>query len=296
MTDRGAGPTPATETLARVADDTPLDLRERIALAGIQQRMLGSVAERPVVDGRYELGRELGAGGMGVVRLAHDRQLDREVAIKFLRMGRAACRTDERRLAREARALARISHPHVVEVFDVRVTPEAFFVAMEYVSGVSLRRWTLQQDRHWSEILAVYRQAALGLRAVHEAGLVHRDFKPANVMVGDDGRVRVVDFGLARPEEHSPTDEGSSQGRAAGPWSGEFSGMTRTGVVHGTPGYASPEQMRGLGVGPAGDQFSWCVALYEALCGQRPFRPEDIARAGWSRALPPVEWPKTSPV
>jgi serine/threonine protein kinase len=216
--------------------------------------------------GRFVVQQPLGQGGMGVVYGAVDPELGRRVAIKLVRTGNRG--THERlaaRLRREALALARLSHPQIIAIHDIGTTGRGTFMAMEYVRGPNLRRWLRTAPRSTTEILEVFMQAAEGLAGAHAAGLVHRDFKPTNVMVGDDGRVKVLDFGLARG---SPTED---------PWldamddSLLYKRMTKTDVVLGTTGYMAPEQLFGLDAGPRSDQFSFCVALFEALYGERPY-------------------------
>ncbi|MCP3138639.1 serine/threonine-protein kinase [Pyxidicoccus xibeiensis] len=214
--------------------------------------------------GRYVLLERLGAGGMGVVYAAFDPELERKVAVKLLRSrpedARAAAE-GQARLLREAQAMARLSHPHVLPVFDVGVVGDRVFVAMELVEGRDARQWREQAPRTWAQVLAVYLQAARGLSAAHAAGLVHRDFKPENVLVGTDGRARVMDFGLARAAAGAPGAAG-----AAPHWR-----VTLEGQVQGTPAYMAPEQWRGEPADARSDQFAFCVALWEALAGQRPF-------------------------
>jgi tetratricopeptide (TPR) repeat protein/predicted Ser/Thr protein kinase len=195
--------------------------------------------EAPVV-GRYALLVELGRGAMGTVWAAHDAELDREVAVKVLDAG-----TD--RVLDEARALAALSHPNVVEVLDVYSDGPSPAIAMELVEGPTLGEWLTLAPRSWQAVLAMFEQAGRGLAAAHRAGLVHRDFKPSNALVGRDGRVRVVDFGLATTESAA----------AAVRWGG-------------TPGYMAPEQHRGEVATARSDQYAWCVALFEALYGHRP--------------------------
>ncbi len=226
--------------------------------------------------GRYVVLEEIGRGGMGRVYRAADPQLDRDVAIKVL-----AESFDERaraRAIREGHALARLSHPNVVEVFDVGVVNGSVFLAMEYVEGATLGPWC--RGRDWREILDVFIQAGRGLLAAHEAGLVHRDFKPANVLIGLDGRARVGDFGLARASSDASVSESGSE---AGPISSDhLSALTQRGLVVGTPAYMAPEQHRGDPVDARSDQYGFCIALYEALYGQRPFAGVDesaLARA-----------------
>ncbi len=236
--------------------------------------------ERGTLIGRYVILERVGAGGMGVVFAAYDPELDRKIALKLLaRRGRAREGEREReRLRREAQALAKLDHPNVVAVYDVGVhgTEQGalLFVAMEFVRGPTLRAWMNEGDasRSWREILRVLGEAGRGLAAAHEAGLIHRDFKPDNVMLGEDGRVRVMDFGLAREDEDVDLDLDLSfediRERAAAPL---IDPLTQTGSLLGTPAYMAPEQL-GLGrAGPRADQFSFCVTLYEALYGERPF-------------------------
>lgn len=221
--------------------------------------------------GRYVLLRHVGEGGMGVVFAAYDPDLNREVALKLLKPGAVADADGRGRLVREAQALARLSHPNVVIVHDVGQDGDTVFLAMELVRGRTLRHWLEEAPRPWREVLSRFLLAGHGLAAAHAVGLVHRDFKPDNVLLGDDGQVRVTDFGLARAEPASlPPQE---------PWAGEGpareelprSADTLTGVRQGTPAYMSPEQWRGLRADARSDQFSFCIALYEALFGQRPF-------------------------
>src|SRR5690242_11060767 len=154
--------------------------------------------ESPHSIGRYVILRRLGAGGMGVVYAAYDESLDRRIAIKVLHED--ARDTDGRRrerLRREAQAMAKVTHPNVITVHEVGTAGEQLFVAMEFVAGPTMREWLAKKRPSWQEVVAVCRQVADGLAAVHDAGLVHRDVKPGNVLVGDDGRVRVLDLGIA---------------------------------------------------------------------------------------------------
>jgi predicted Ser/Thr protein kinase len=219
--------------------------------------------------GRFTILRRLGAGGMGVVYSAYDDELERKVAIKLLRTDRRG-EGAEARLRREAQAIARLSHPNVIGVFEVGRHGGALFVAMEFVRGQTLRQW-LTGSPTAPEILDAYLQAAAGLAAAHEAGLIHRDFKPDNVMLGEDGRVRVLDFGLAAAAGEAVAPENRP------PESGLDTKLTVTGTLMGTPGYMAPEQLEGLPANAASDQFSWCVSLWEALYGERPFEGDDMA-------------------
>lgn len=220
--------------------------------------------------GRYTVLELVGRGGMGEVYAAYDPQLDRKIALKLLRTdGRGAEARAEARLLREAKAIARVSHPNVVTVHDAGTFGDRIFVAMEFVEGATLKGWLAEKPRQRAEILEVFAAASRGLAAAHAAGLVHRDFKPPNVMVGRDGGVRVTDFGLVRQVGHADDAAGSA---AAGAATADAEvDLTRTGEMVGTPRYMSPEQFKGDPLDARTDQFSFCVALYEALYGQRAF-------------------------
>ncbi|EDM74068.1 serine/threonine kinase family protein [Plesiocystis pacifica SIR-1] len=229
--------------------------------------------------GRYRVLRSLGAGGMGEVYLGRDEELGREVAIKRVRTGELRG-AEQERLRREARALARLSHPNVVQVYEVGTEGGRTFVAMEFVDGATLGQWLSAEPRSWREILEVFLAAGRGLAAAHGAGLIHRDFKPDNVLLSDAGEVRVADFGLvlegdevaARRSERS---EGASLGLglAAAPSRGSDLGLrvSAHGAILGTIRYMALEQLCGLEVDARSDQFSFCVALYEALYDAPPF-------------------------
>jgi tetratricopeptide (TPR) repeat protein/predicted Ser/Thr protein kinase len=217
--------------------------------------------------GRYQLLEEIDRGGMGSVHLGYDLDLDRKVAIKLMHGGGGADR-----LLREAQALARLSHPNVVTVHEVGLEGADVFVAMEFVEGPTLSKWR-KRPRTWREVLNVFIQAGRGLAAAHGQGLVHRDFKPANVIVGADGRVRVLDFGLARSAEAGPesqVEKNSTDVLRSGDSLLSLN-ITAAGQVMGTPAYMAPEQFGGLAVDGRTDQFSFCVALHEVLYGERPF-------------------------
>ncbi len=231
----------------------------------------GFVLQRGATLGRYVLLEKLGAGGMGEVFAAYDPQLDRKVALKLLRGGALSAEEGKARLKREAQAMARLQHPNVIAVHDVGDFGDRVFIAMEYVEGETLADW-LRGQRAWDEVVRIFLQAGSGLAAAHRAGLVHRDFKPDNVLLGADARPRVVDFGLARQSTSSPSpqsaeralNEAMSDSSLAVP-------LTRDGAVMGTPGYMAPEQIAGLVTDARSDQFSFCVALWEGLFGRRPF-------------------------
>ncbi|HSS01971.1 MAG TPA: serine/threonine-protein kinase [Kofleriaceae bacterium] len=213
--------------------------------------------------GRYLVLGVLGRGGMGVVYEAYDPVLDRRIAVKLLHELTADDASAGRaRMQREAQALARLSHPNVITVHDVSEHGAATYIAMELVQGTTLHRW--QARKGWREIIGAYIAAARGLGAAHAAGLVHRDFKPDNVLVGDDGRVRVTDFGLARLAGHAITAPLPQTSPLAG-------SLTEEGAVMGTPSYMAPEQIDGGTVDARSDQCGWCIALWEALYREQPF-------------------------
>ena len=228
--------------------------------------------------GRYLVLSTLGTGGMGQVFAAYDPQLDRKIALKVLRANLGANAKEARaRLKREAQAIAQLNHPNVVAVYDGGTTTngEDVYIAMEFVEGDTLTTWLKRWPRTWREILEVFHQAARGLMAAHSVGLLHRDFKPDNVLVGGDGRVRVTDFGLAR-SLFGIDDSGRGPTAAADLLKARADGspllvdLTATGTVLGTPRYMPPEQLLGPNIDARSDQFSFCVALYEALYGAHP--------------------------
>ncbi len=227
--------------------------------ARLKHKLFGS-ADEPVRLGRYEIREKLGEGAMGVVFSAHDCELSRDVALKVLRGG--AAEELEVRLREEAKVMARLEHPNVVRVYDVGHQAGRTFVAMELVKGQSLVHW-LRHSAEPASIRKMFAMAARGLAAAHSAGVVHRDFKPANVLVAETGDVRVADFGLARlfsasggpPSRHDP--------------------------LAGTPDYLAPELLSGAPAGPTTDQFAFGVSLYEALTGTKPFDARARAPSRW---------------
>jgi tetratricopeptide (TPR) repeat protein len=229
--------------------------------------------------GRYVVLARVGAGGMGVVYAAYDPDLDRRVAIKLLHDDRSSggSRSDGRSLLlREAKAMARLSHPNVVTVHDTAVHEGNVFIAMEFVQGETVAAWLGKSARPWRDVVRVFAAAAHGLAAAHAAGLVHRDFKPANVLIASDGAVKVTDFGLARVRDDGARDRGPTAEAAvvAAALAAGSAGdpATHAGLVMGTPAYMAPEQHLGLPIDARSDQFSFCVALYEGLYGSRPFK------------------------
>ncbi|HEY8211666.1 MAG TPA: serine/threonine-protein kinase [Myxococcaceae bacterium] len=262
----------------------------RRALVGLAsgQPVTASLEEEPAPDpaplpgplvagtavGRYSILAHVASGGMGAVYSAYDPQLDRRVALKVMRV-RSGSPLDiedrQVRLLREAQVLAQLSHPNVVAVHDAGTFEGQVFVAMEFVEGTTLRQWLEAEPRTWQAIRRVCVQAGRGLAAAHQAGLVHRDFKPDNVLIGRDGRVRVADFGLARPADGARPDESSGPSSppvspAPPPAAGSLlSPLTEEGAVLGTPRYMPPEQMRAEPLDPRADQFSFALVMYEAV-------------------------------
>lgn len=217
---------------------------------------------------------------MGVVYEAYDPRLDRKVALKLVGQGRRRGKRHER-LLREARALARLSHPRVVSVYDSGVIDGRPYVAMELVRGQTARAWQQRQLGGWEPTLRLWLDVARGLQAVHDAGLVHRDVKPDNVLVTAMNRPVLIDFGLARrgcePTPGSVPSEPLS-----------WDPITREGVVAGSPAYMAPELHHGQGADPRSDQFAWCVCVWEALYGQRPFDPHPPGRGRDARPRSPL--------
>ena len=208
--------------------------------------------------GRYTVQARLGAGAMGEVFEAHDPEIDRRVALKVLKVGLRGASSEARaRFQREAQAMARLNDPNVISVYDVGTIGERLFVTRELVHGPTLAAWIARGPHPWRQVVDVFAQAGRGLAAAHDAGIIHRDFKPSNVILGD--RVRVADFGLARAL--------GSGGVAAASSTLLGSKLTHTGQMLGTPAYMAPEQRAGGVVTAAADQYAFCVALDEALAG-----------------------------
>jgi serine/threonine protein kinase len=217
----------------------------------------------PAGVGRYVIREMSGVGGMGVVYRGYDPELERAVAIKLVRGG--ARRSDEARLLREAQAMAQLRHPNVVPIFDVGPAPGGVFLAMALIEGGTLRQWLHYEQPSLDVVLDKFIAAGRGLAAAHAVGIVHRDFKPDNVLLDAGGEVYVADFGLAQLAARSHAADPSIG-------LGIADTLPQGGQAMGTPPYMSPEQLRGEQVDARADQFSFCIALWEAVYGRRPFR------------------------
>ena len=216
--------------------------------------------------GNYSILEELGSGAMGIVYAAYDLELERRVALKLVRRPGPAA---SERIRREAQALARLSHPSIVAVYGVHPLPDdEIVVAMEYVPGKNLREWLTERPRmDWATIRKVFVQAAAGLASAHEAGLVHRDFKPENLLITEDVEAKVIDFGLVRSADETERSLEHSLASASSP----FNLLTEEGAVIGTPAYMAPEHLEDGTINARTDQFAFCVTLFEVIYGERPF-------------------------
>jgi eukaryotic-like serine/threonine-protein kinase len=284
---QGALPAEEQASLERHIDGCPACSTLLAELARVYGPHAPRLPEVGLELGRYTLLRRLGSGKMGVVFEAHDSALARRVALKLVHPDALLGPQDDQasqRLVREAHAMARLSAPNVVQVYDVGNATGHVFVAMELVAGVTLDVWLTERPRSDAEILAAFEQAGQGLAAAHTAGLVHRDFKPANVLVTADGRVKVGDFGLTRWEGHAP--ESTRAYRTAEAWAPApaHATLTATGSLIGTPAYMSPEQLFGRTADARSDQFAFAVALWEALYGARPFAASSFEELRWQIA------------
>ncbi len=242
--------------------------------------------------GRYVLVERIGEGGMGTVERAYDPKLHREVALKRVRRGAVGTEAAARML-REAQAMAQLSHPNVVAVHDVEVIDDVVVLAMEYVAGPTLDVWCAAPARPWRAIVGAYVQAAQGLLAAHRVGLVHRDFKPSNALVTDDGRVKVLDFGLAKPVADAPQSESSMLAFMSGTADSVSleRTLTRADTVVGTPKYMAPEQHVGDAADARADQYAYCVALWEALARAPVFASQDFDGLVAMKQSGPPPWP-----
>ncbi len=269
--------------------------------------------DRPQRIGRYVVLEVLGVGGMGVVCAAYDPKLDRRVALKLLRDATTPEGTHatagQARLIREAQALAKLSHPNIITVHDVDVADGKLFMAMEYVEGKTIHQWIDEAKHPWRQILKVFVDAGRGLAAAHAAGVTHRDFKPSNVLIGNDGRVRVLDFGLATASERemeffaelfnvrpaelvtAPSEDVMDVIGSTGDLK-----LTQAGRCVGTPGYMAPEQHMGLPVDAKSDQFSFGASLFEALYGRLPYNTDSDEAGFWAAVEGQLEQPRDSTV
>lgn len=260
--------------------DEDASIEARRLKNALQQRLFGAPPEPQPTIGRFEVCGPLGRGGMGVVFRARDPSLDREVALKLVRTRERGSEFEHARarMLREAKVLARLQHPNVVTIHETGVHEGEVFVAMELLGGGDLAQWaernqTFDRDR-FDRAFDLLLEAGRGLAAAHAAGIVHRDFKPSNVMLGVDGHARVGDFGLARA---GASPESSGHGRTLSETlSSDTNTLTTTGTRVGTRAYMPPEQARGEAVGEAADQYAFCVTAVEVLTGRRPSSASEV--------------------
>jgi eukaryotic-like serine/threonine-protein kinase len=275
---------PESDT-ADIAEESPDELSAELTAAqpacdiAAMEEVRASV-QRALFDhapparlGRFVLLKPIAGGGMGMIHRAYDPKLERPVALKLLHPRQHGSDRARARLLAEARLLARLAHPHVVPIYEVLELEEQVVLVMELVEGMALAVWQRDTQRSWRDIVAVYTQAGEGLAAAHDLGIVHRDFKPDNAIVGNDGRVRVLDFGLARLTSPDRPNEREAADPAAPP--GAAPSLTLSGELPGTIAYMAPEQLAGDNATAQSDQFSFCVALYRALIGAPPFAGAD---------------------
>jgi serine/threonine-protein kinase len=304
-THAASGAASQSDEVATLGMETELASTEPAAPRGGRGRRRPRARyRRGATIGRYIVLDTVGAGTMGTVYAAYDPELDRRIAVKVLSTSQSRSPKARMRLLREARALARLSHPNVIQVYDVGVQNDDVFVAMELIEGQSLDHVTAAEPRPgWRQVVAWFIESARGLAAAHAVGIIHRDFKPSNVLIGRDGRVRVADFGLAAAIHRDLSDQtelslvgveasisavrtlsevAPAEPEAAGENSGALAPIdahiTDPGTIMGTPAFMAPEQHSGDEVGPQADQYSFCVALYAGLYGYLPFPVPESAR------------------
>jgi tetratricopeptide (TPR) repeat protein/predicted Ser/Thr protein kinase len=272
----------------REPDTVSLDepgLVSQLALQRARERLLGRTDALSEI-GRYRVTHRIGMGGMGVVYAAYDPDLERSVAVKVLRSEAGS----DAWLLREAQALARLSHPNVVQIYEVGKHDGHVFIAMELVEGRTLRAWVHTERPFVRQIVARYIDAARGLQAAHAANVLHRDFKPDNALIGRDGRVRVLDFGLARRDydrtgPHSAIDDWPTA-------PGSDTRLSVSGTVMGTLRYMPPEQHAGEELGPAADQYAFCASLWDAIVRLPAFPGDDAEALAAAKQLGPPSWPR----
>ncbi|MCA9680805.1 MAG: serine/threonine protein kinase, partial [Myxococcales bacterium] len=277
MSDNQPTPSPSTGVEGAGHQQEPgwapreADFELERVLAAARRGLFGEEAAAPTRIGRHRIEARLGAGGMGEVYLGVDESLGRKVAIKLVLPslhGKQGGKQGVERLRLEARALARLSHPNVVQVYEVDEHDGRTYLAMEYVEGQTLGAWLQVESRSWSAILARFVAAGRGLAAAHAAGVIHRDFKADNVLLAADGRVCVADFGLARTE----LDVDAAVPGGDGPGAERRSTVGAVGTIR----YMPLEQLDAGNVDARADQFAYCVALYEALWSTPPFAIDSV--------------------
>ena len=269
-----------------VNEDTATQLRDpRPNAADKSVITISGVARGDRLEHYVVLGK-LGEGGMGVVLEGYDARLDRKVAIKVLQpkiLALTDARRAQARLLREAKAVAKLSHPNVIKVHSVGTVGDQVFVAMEFMKGGTAGQWLRKEKRSRKEILDLFMQVGRGLAAAHEGGLVHRDFKPENILIGKHNHAVVTDFGLVSTAGEIVVDEPFATPSGANVGLTQIMlTSTKTGAIRGTPAYMAPEQFRGARLDARADQFAFAVSLYEALYGERPFAGtqfRDLARS-----------------
>lgn len=294
----GDAPDLGSDTASWHAPRASADLDTASAVSGGGAGLDGPQPEVGDSLGRYLLVSRLGAGAMGLVYEALDPDLDRKVAIKVLRPSptrqstRSSRATDQAsaRLIREAQALAQLAHPNIVAMYDVGRCGSQVYLAMELVRGTPLDAWLASGRKPWRRVVEVFIQAADGLSAAHRAGVVHHDFKPENVLLGADGRVRILDFGLAHQAQSG--DTGSRDEAISG--SEHSPSLARSGQrrIAGTPSFMAPEQHLGADTDARCDQYAYCVSLFEALYGARPFRAEGLDGLAAAKRAKDIQVPR----
>ena len=258
-------------------DATPAGLETQRLMHRLQSQLFGASDVHAPTLGRFSIIGRLGEGGMGTVFTAYDPHLDRKVALKVLRGGPGDDEGDgQARLLREAQTLAKLSHPNVVSIHEVGTVQGRVYIALEYVGGGSLAE---SKDVDFATRLERLVQAGVGLAAAHDRGLVHRDVKPANILVTEDGRAKVSDFGLATLRERTEPIESTHDESGEMPVEPGLAAhlenacvlQTKTGARVGTPAFMAPEQIDGAPVDARSDQFAFCVTAYRVLEGRFPF-------------------------